>query len=184
MHREVCLGIITVGGRRAVLLAPPGSVSKLLGGSQHMAKLDLVFLKRSESLFAKLISWWTESEYSHVELRFSDGLTYSADFQLGVIKFITRYDPLKWDIFTIELPDEEVRLIRDTLDAECGLPYDWFGILLAQVFKSGRDNPAAWFCSELATYAFQSASYFTYLKPCDISPGGFYTLCKDQLMFR
>lgn len=147
-----------------------------------MTTVNLLFLKNSRNIFARLIGWWTESKYSHVELSFPDGVSYSADFKVGVVSFSRTYDPMYWDTYAIEIPDDAAQSMRTFIEGEIGSPYDWFGLLLSQVFKAGSEHPRAWFCSELLIAAFQAAGYFASLKPCTIPPGEAYKLCISRFL--
>lgn len=52
-----------------------------------------------------LVRWWTQSPYSHCELVFSNGVSASASFLDGGVRFKQiEYDPAKWDF--IDLGDD------------------------------------------------------------------------------
>lgn len=52
-----------------------------------------------------LVKWWTQSPYSHCELIFNDGISASASFLDGGVRFKQiDYDPTKWDM--VNIPDE------------------------------------------------------------------------------
>jgi len=98
-------------------------------------------------LFARLVCWWTRSEWAHVGVSF-DGLYIEADPFRGVVE-----GPVPENAWCIRS-----WIVHDTLATEKWInrqlnkPYDWPGILGFVIERSeiGRRHGGRWFCSELA----------------------------------
>jgi hypothetical protein len=97
-------------------------------------------------LFARLVCWWTRSEWAHVGVSL-DGWYVEADPFRGVVG-----GPVPHTAFCIR-----TWTVHDTLATEqwinrqMGKPYDWPGILGFVIGGSevGRRDRGHWFCSEL-----------------------------------
>jgi hypothetical protein len=99
-------------------------------------------------IFARLVCWWTRSEWAHVGVSF-DGMYYEAD-------------PFRGVIGSPNVPEEawciKIWTVHDTASQErwvfrqLGKPYDWLGVLGFVIGRSqaGRKLHGHWFCSELA----------------------------------
>lgn len=138
--------------------------------------MRVAFYKRDRTFFGRLISWWTRSEYTHVELVFGDGMFFSAHPADGGTRYkkFDLSDLSHWDFYELPtLPTEEGEM-RAFCDGEVGCRYDWFGIFLAQVLGLNRQHPDWWFCSEVCTAAFQRIGRFTRHRACWYSPHRFF----------
>lgn len=77
-----------------------------------------------------LVRWWTQSPYSHCELIFSDGVSASASFLDGGVRFKQiEYDTANWDF--VDLGDDPVQeqAARDWFKAHEGEKYSIRGNL-------------------------------------------------------
>lgn len=133
--------------------------------------MKIAFNKNVPDFFDKLIRWWTKSPYSHCELLFADGKSFSAYPGVGT-RFVQfePHNPHFWDI--VELPtsaDEDV-VLREFCVYESGCKYDWYGILASQIVKAARSSKNKWFCSEVCTAALQRIGYFEGSVPSTFSP--------------
>lgn len=100
----------------------------------------------------------TRSNYSHVELLFSDDTCITAFPFRGVVK--RRFDIATknvhgnqfaiYNVYTTKAQEAEIRKFAVE---QVGKPYDW-GALLALPFRAHWDSNAKWFCSELCAAAF------------------------------
>lgn len=129
--------------------------------------MQFAFLRANRTPLGWFILTFERGKYSHCELIFSDGWSFSCvaneDMQhLGVRKI--KLDPaasrLDWD--TIELPFIDVaqeRRIRDYAEGMLGLPYDVIS-LLGYVFHAGTLFPNAYICSEACLRMLQYGGYW------------------------
>lgn len=97
-------------------------------------------------LYNRLVRWWLQSPYSHVELVFSDGMAASASFADGGVRFkAIDFDAERWDI--MDLPGEYEKAARRWFVANLDRPYDLLGNL-GFVFRPITGARRGWFCSE------------------------------------
>lgn len=97
-------------------------------------------------LYSRLVRWWSGSEFSHCELVFSDGMSASASFIDGGVRFKRiDYDPAKWDF--IDLPDDLEAAARLWFKTSEGSPYDLLGNI-GFLWRPIRGASGAYFCSE------------------------------------
>lgn len=110
----------------------------------------VAFYKSKERLFNRAVAWWTNGEYSHVEvvLERSDSGRYlcgsSSHMDGGVrLKEIDVYDG-HWDILEVDFDQDAVRswFVRNQ-----GVKYDILG-LLGFVGRRGTQDAEKQFCSE------------------------------------
>ena len=131
--------------------------------------LTLAFYKAEHAdVVGKLISWWTKwdlytwkktaGRFCHVELIFSDGMSFSSQEKAdsdgsnyGVrFKKIEYSHPERWMFLRFPIKNESK--IRKEASLLIGNKYDWLGILLYQFLPFGKENPKAWYCSECTSY--------------------------------
>lgn len=117
-------------------------------------KVKLAFKKidKDSKIIPKLISWWTKSEYYHVEI-ILDGYWVSI-FEDGVK--INRLRELEgsWDyadLGDIEVSEVQRELFFKFLFLQNGKKYDFMGIFFSQLIPLRLQNPKRWFCSECVT---------------------------------
>lgn len=102
-------------------------------------------------LYSVAVRWWTRSEYSHCEIIFSDGMSASAQYMDGGVRFKRiNYNPDKWDI--IELPKELEDKARVMFNETEGAAYDILGNFgfIAGPFDHSKQK---YFCSEICAKA-------------------------------
>lgn len=156
--------------------------------------MQLCFFKaKYGNCWDKLISWWTKSPYSHVELKFSDGICFSSSTKESSVRFL--YFTLNkdhWDIIDIpNVSKEKEKEIRDWCQTQVGKGYDWFaifGYIYAKFlnwipFSSKLDDSNYWYCSEVCIYPLIK---FGILNVTDarVAPGCLYTTVKNELKQR
>lgn len=135
----------------------------------------LAFQHGRRSFFAKLIKWWTGSQFSHVEIALWDGaakwLCWSADEADGGVRCkVQALSAAEW----VWIPIDHVRM-TDALNwanDRAGRKYDWAGIL-GMVWRPRNDNPDRYFCSEFCVAALQAGGWPAVqgLVPGRIDPG-------------
>lgn len=117
--------------------------------------MKLAFYKSTSSsaeLYDKLITFWTGSVYSHVEIIFSNGLSFSSSPRDGGCRYkAIVYNDDSWDYINLQsliTPEREAEIMA-FCDSQNGKKYDWLGIFLSQFMPLGIEDPKRWFCSEL-----------------------------------
>ena len=99
-----------------------------------------------QGLYSHAVQWVDRGPYSHCDLVFSDGMSASASWIDGGVRFkCIDYDPDHWDF--IDLPDHLEAAARDWFEAHEGEPYDLPGNLRF-VLPWIADSERGWFCSE------------------------------------
>jgi len=101
--------------------------------------------------YNRLVRWWTRGQYSHVEVVFSDGISGSASYLDGGVRYKRiEFDPDKWDF--VELPSSLEPLARCYFDTHNGAGYDVMGNVRFLVGFLPDSRPRK-FCSEAAAEA-------------------------------
>lgn len=121
-------------------------------------------LSYSETIGGKIIQWFTNSQYSHVDIIFDKedyqyiqtGLIGSRPGR-GVILHNKRYEVE--DIYEIKLTEEQEKIFWRFVLLQLGKNYDWRGIFCwfcPSIFRNWQ-NPDRWFCSELVAAGLKEA---------------------------
>jgi hypothetical protein len=155
-----------------------------------MKSLKVAFYK-GNSVYSKLIEWWTNSLFSHVELILDDRWVTSypgvgvrinkgpTDMDKYVIIDITN------DLFKFVYEDTQQTkynnidiFLNNYIKNQYGSQYDWMGIVLSQFIKLGINSDTKWFCSEFVTKLLQILLYEPVmdLQPNKVSPGYLYDI--------
>lgn len=127
--------------------------------------MNLAFYKGTRpgmaGVFNRLVRWWTDSPYSHVELVFSDGMCGSSSFEDGGVRLKhIEMSPEKWDI--IEIEGAELAA-RNWFMIHYGQAYDALG-LFGFVWRRGTHSKGKWFCSEAV------AAALNFINPEQLTP--------------
>ena len=121
-----------------------------------------------QGLYSHAVQWVDRGPYSHCELVFADGMSASASWVDGGVRFKRiDYDPDHWDF--IELPDHLEPAARAWFEAHKGEPYDLPGNLRFVCWLV-REAPEGWFCSEAL------AAALGILEPWRLGPNGLAAL--------
>lgn len=111
-----------------------------------MGTVNLAVYKGKGKLFNKFVRWWTGSDYSHCELVVGAFCYSSSAMDGGVrVKQIDLEDG-KWDL--VEIPWVQDSQIKDYFQKTKKHKYGYFGLVVSQIFNSGRGQKDAPFCSE------------------------------------
>jgi len=124
------------------------------------------YIADNGKFYDKLINVWTGNYgYSHVELVFSDGVSFSASNREGKVRFKEiHYDPKRWVIINLSFSRAEELAIRKAAIKLINKKYDWKGVLLHQFIgriighiTSDYDIIALqsknkWWCSEIVAF--------------------------------
>lgn len=129
--------------------------------------------KGIQGLYSRLTRWVDTGPYSHCELIFSDGLSASASFIDGGVRF-KRIDYKKdnWDF--VELPDYLEKQALQWFKEHEGDKYDILGNLRFVLFfiKPSKDK---FFCNEAI------AESLGFKEAWRLGPNGFASLFKSKL---
>lgn len=147
--------------------------------------LALKYNKKGSPWYGKIIGWWTNSPYYHVELIMFNKYWISANPEDEV--YIRNLAPLKdsWDyveLKTLKVSREQLEKVVKYINLQNGKKYDFLGILFSQVFKWSIGSDKKWFCSELAVKILNLLGcdlYFTQA-PQNYSPGDMYKAVKHE----
>ena len=126
--------------------------------------------------FDKLVSFWTRSQYTHVELIFSSGLSFSSSIRDGGCRYkAIGYDSITWDYISLDYitPERELE-IKKFCNSQTGKGYDFLGILLSQFIPFNIQDPKRWFCSEIVSKALGFTHASSY------SPKSLYNIFKGE----
>ena len=127
----------------------------------------------------KLIDLFTGRRgYSHVEIVFSDDLSFSSSPSDGGCRFKKidyATEAKEWDLIPVPMGLQDEDIIRMFCQKQEGMQYDWSGALGVpfHYFRQQRDR---WFCTEVIISAFQQVGVMVPLKPKKFSPNKFSVL--------
>lgn len=132
--------------------------------------------------FRKL-SWWNPIDlvialfswgrYVHVELVFSNNVSYSSEPFKGTRFKDIKFDTGKWSFYDVGLPVGDEKVMWLFCEREKGCGYDWMGIF-AFIVPWCHNSKTRWFCSEVVIAAFQSVDLLTCLDKNKTDPTDLY----------
>ena len=100
-----------------------------------------------QGVYSRLVRLVDGGPYSHCELVFSDGLSASASYIDGGVRFKhIEYDPTHWDF--ISMPNRLEPLAYNWFVSHQGAKYDLAGNVRFVAPWAIRDAKDRWFCSE------------------------------------
>jgi hypothetical protein len=108
-----------------------------------------------QGIYSRAVRWIDRGPYSHCELVFSDGLSGSASYIDGGVRFKAidySQHPEHWDF--LDLPDAAEPYARDWFESRIGAPYDLMGNVRF-VLPWVHDSEKGWFCSEAMAAALR-----------------------------
>lgn len=98
----------------------------------------------------KLISWYTNGPFSHVEMYFSNGECFSSSPRDGGTRWKVISDieiSGKW--LFIDIPNIDETALRYLCNKQLGKKYDWLCIFLCDIIPFDIQDPKKWVCSEI-----------------------------------
>lgn len=126
-----------------------------------------------QGIYSRAVRWIDRGPYSHAELVFSDGLSASASWMDGGVRFKRiDYNPAHWDL--IDLPQSLEPYARAWFERNAGAPYDLMGNVRF-VLPWLADSERGWFCSEALAAALGWA------EPWRFGPNGLSALLRSIL---
>ena len=128
--------------------------------------------KGLQGLYSRLARWVDSGPYSHCELVFSDGLSASASFIDGGVRFKQiKYKPEQWDVVELQGFDEDKA--RQWFEDHEGEKYDLLGNLRF-IFFFVKPSNNKWFCSEAIAEALGISESWR------LGPNGLYILMTSK----
>jgi hypothetical protein len=128
--------------------------------------MKLAFYKSKYGNWAdKGIDWWTGGHgYSHCEIVFSDGMSFSASQRDNITRFKDITYNEKWDLVELDIDEMTENIIRAKAEGLQGKKYDWIGIVLHQgIFKglylNFMQSDGKWWCSEICSYLLWEGNF-------------------------
>ena len=137
-----------------------------------------------DSVFGRIIPWFTQSDVGHVDAVLPDGSLLGAQHEDGLggqpagvrirpASYIAENKGRNVIRVTVDASRKQRAAFYDFLEEQIGKPYD---VTAIEAFAVGRDwhDPGAWYCSELAAAATEAAELVKPLAaPVNrITPGG------------
>jgi len=137
--------------------------------------------QKKATMLDNLIAVFTFGRYSHVELYFSNGESFSISPREGESRFkVIDYTPEAWDILDLKLTeDEEKKLYAIAKNEYLGFKYDYIGaVFSASPVCIQKDERL--FCSEVATNIIRRNRRYYFLRDgCRYSPNELYKKIKS-----
>ena len=125
-----------------------------------------------QGIYSRAVRFIDRGAYSHCELVFSDGMSASASWIDGGVRFKQiDYDPARWDF--IDLPAHLEPYARDWFEFNHDAPYDLIGNVRF-VLPFLPDSESGWFCSEAMAAALR------YREPWRFGPNGLAALLRHE----
>lgn len=134
--------------------------------------MKLAFYKGKKGRFSRLIGWWKNAEYTHVECLIH-GMSYtSSELDGGVVKRQMEFKKKNWTVIDVpwQINEEQV---TGFFESQMGKNYDWMGIVKSQILGANRHNKNRWFCSEICAKAIGLT------EPHRYDPQGLYNIIMD-----
>ena len=115
--------------------------------------MKLAFYKGKWDWTDTIIKRWTWWIYSHVELIFSNWVSFSASWRDWWVRFKNiNYIDNNWDVINLNISKKKEQLIFHNAQSKTWMKYDWVWILLSQVLPFNIQDNNKWFCSEIVWY--------------------------------
>jgi len=145
-----------------------------------MKTIRVAFYKGTRSglagIYSRGVRFVTKGKYSHCEIIFSDGMSASASFVDGGVRFkAIDYSPANWDFLEIDAAFENDA--REWFKEHEGQAYDLLGNLHFFLPMFG-DNRQKWSCAESIAEALKMPD------PWRIHPNNLYQLLKRYYAVR
>ena len=150
-----------------------------------MKTITLAFYKGiySTSLVNILISIFTLSKYSHVELIINE-ISYSSRPESNGFsgkKIDYNKDIHLWDFIELEVSVIDILSILKLVKNTNGRTYDWLGIFFWHLIPIGIEDPKRWYCSEWIAKAFDVMG-IRLSRSIQVTPGKLYKLVQKAIL--
>lgn len=144
--------------------------------------MKIAFYKAKGNWMNFLIRLKTKGLYSHTEIVFSDGVSFSSSQWDGGTRFknIDYSKKENWDFMELNISKIDEKKIRQFCEKNNDKPYDWFAIVVAQIFNLHANKENKWFCSEVCTKALQKIKMVVGISAHMVSPQDLYELLLQE----
>lgn len=152
-------------------------------------KIRIAFYKGKGNWKNKIIRWWTQSPYSHVELVMPDNYTWISISPLltSVVssRIKTDFDLKNWDFVELQISDEQHKTLLEFFEDTRGCSYDWIGMIFSQLLPFHIKRKNKWYCSEWIAYALRISDIVNWrtikiYDRCDLSPGVLFRIVTEE----
>lgn len=158
-----------------------------------MSDITIAFYKGEGLRRDRIVRWWTDSPYSHVELIMPNGTMTGItppDHPVvrtkslgGVERADWNFAKSDWELVDIAVTEKQLNLLRRFIESTRGQGYDWMGMIISHLTPFKIRTPNKWYCSEWVAYALSVSKILTWkqLKLYDtprMAPGELYSLLK------
>ena len=134
-------------------------------------------------LVGTLIRAFKRRGVSHAEIMFSDGVCGTAQPNGGVVLRHINFNRADWIVLDLPCTPGQEATVRGFFEQELGCPYDWSGLLFAQILGWNWQSKQKYFCSEICVAALQKAyPALAGLKPWRIDPAKELTKLEELVM--
>jgi len=134
--------------------------------------------------YNRIIAWWTNGPYCHVEIFFKDDDRLLKKFSSSPEDGCVRVKPTSfyvegYDYIPYELTENEFKILKDYINELKGGKYDWAGILGFILPTKDRSNE--WFCSETTSNYLKILGFkgMWKIEPSEVSPNKLADILKD-----
>lgn len=156
-------------------------------------QIRIAFYKGEGGWHNRLITWWTNSPYSHAELILPDGITWISISPFLNCKVTARpkvtYDATNWDFLDFNITQVQYESILKFYDQTAGCRYDWVGMFLSQFIPFHIKQKNRWYCSEWIAYALMLSNVVSWQEKAifdcaDLSPGTLYQMLSANISLK
>lgn len=142
--------------------------------------MELIFYKASQgNIYDKMIAAATCGRYSHVEIKFNDGICFSSSPRDGGTRFKQiNVSPKNWDIVNLKISSEQENNVRFFCEKEVDKEYDWLAISCF-LLPVNVNDAKKWYCSEICSTVLIKEKIL-YTKNDKFSPSSLYKIVKEQ----
>lgn len=152
--------------------------------------MKVAFYKNSKSFFWKAIRIkqkyiqklsWRYSRFSHVELVFSDGMSFSSSEQDHWVRFKKiDFKVENWEFIDLNISIKQEQLIREWCEKKIWSDYNWWWIFFAMIFKFYTTWEDDYFCSQICIRALQVTHICCILAAQMTTPWHFAKYLEDE----
>ena len=147
-------------------------------------KVSVAFYRGSNNEpFINRLTQQLTGEFVHCEVVFNDPKSGKHNLACGVwqdeVVFMRpkTFGRTTWTFRSIQsVPTSSARAIRNFCHRQVGKPFNKWGLVRCITPFPKATDDTSWFCSELATRAFQEAGYFQGVLPSMVTPSALYEM--------
>tara|TARA_Y100001970_G_C14053498_1_gene760252 strand:- start:345 stop:818 length:474 start_codon:yes stop_codon:yes gene_type:complete len=152
-----------------------------------MHDITVAFYKGEGLRRDRIVRWWTDSPYSHVELIMPNG--DMAGIRPPDDPFVRKracntIEETEWELVKLTVTEKQLKALREFIEKTKGQGYDWIGMIISHLTPFRVKIPNKWYCSEWVAYALSVANILKLkqLKLYNLSkmpPGKLYNILRN-----